>query len=127
MNDRSIDWLRQAENDLEWAEDTFNDARWSQVCYVAQQVGEKALKALAIKRGASQVRSHSIVDIAKGLKENGEIEKAGKRLDQYYMTTRYPDSLPSGAPFEFFDEDQATEALNFAKTIVGFVRLAWEK
>lgn len=125
MIDRSIDWLRQAENDLGWAEDTFSGSRWSQVCYIAQQVGEKALKALAIKRGAAHIRSHSIVDIAKALGENGDVEKAGRRLDQYYMTTRYPDSLPSGAPFEFFDEEQAAEAISYAKEILAFVRSVW--
>lgn len=127
MNDRSLDWLRQAENDLGWARDTLDDKRWSQVCYIAQQVGEKALKALAIKRRAAQVRSHSIVDIAKALGENGAVEAAGRRLDQYYMTTRYPDSLPSGAPFEFFDEAQATEAIGYATVIIDFVRSAWNR
>ena len=126
MKDRSLDWLRQAENDLGWARDTLGDKRWSQVCYVAQHVGEKALKALAIKRGAEQVRSHSIVDIAKALGENGDIEKSGRRLDQYYMTTRYPDSLPSGAPFEFFDKEQAIEAIGYASSILDFVRSVWD-
>jgi HEPN domain-containing protein len=127
MNDRSLDWLRQAENDLGWARDTYKDKRWSQVCFIAQQVGEKALKALAQKCGAAQVRTHSIVDIAKSLGLNGDLERAGRRLDQYYMTTRYPDSLPAGAPFEFFDEEQAGEAIEHAAYILAFVRSAWER
>lgn len=110
-----------------WARDTFGDGRWSQVCYIAQQVGEKALKALAVRRGADRVRSHSIVDSAKALDLNGEIEKAGRRLDQFYMTTRYPDALPSGAPFEYFDADQAAEALGYAETILGAVKALWRE
>lgn len=124
-NDRSDDWLRQAEDDIGWALDTFGDERWSQACYIAQQVGEKALKALAIRRGADRVRSHSIADIAKALDINGEIERAARRLDQYYMTTRYPDALPAGAPFEYFDREQASEAIAQARTILDFARSAW--
>jgi HEPN domain-containing protein len=124
-NDRSNDWLRQAKDDMGWAHDTFDAERWSQACYIAQQIGEKALMALAMRRGADRVRSHSIADIAKALAINGEIERAAKRLDQYYMTTRYPDALPSGAPFEYFDREQAAEALAYAENILSFVEAAW--
>lgn len=124
-SDRSEDWFRQAEDDRGWASDTFNSERWAQVCYIAQQTGEKALKALALRRGAERVRTHSIADIARELGINGEIERAGRRLDQYYMTTRYPDALPSGAPFEYFDREQASEALAYADLILASVKKLW--
>ena len=123
--DRSADWLRQADDDMGWARDTYEKHRWAQTCYIAQQVAEKAMRALAIRRGAESIRSHSIAEIARLLDMNGAIDKAARRLDQYYMTTRYPDALSSGAPFEFFDDEQAAEALDLAGLILTAVRERW--
>jgi len=122
MENRALDWLRQAQNDLLWAKDTLSSERYAQACFAAQQVAEKALKAVALFRGYTQVRSHSILEIAKELKINSDIENMGKRLDLYYISSRYPDAFPAGAPFEYFTEDQADEAVGFAEKIVNIVK-----
>lgn len=124
MTDRSDDWFRQAENDLEWARDTLRCRRWAQACFAAQQVAEKALKSIALRRGVEQVRSHSILEIARALKVDGDVERMAKRLDLYYISARYPDAFPGGAPFEYFTEDQANEAVEFAGRIVEKARSA---
>lgn len=115
---RSKDWFKQAEDDLCWARDSFAAGHFAQTCFIAQQVGEKALKAVALHRGYTQVKSHSILEIARALEVNGEIEGIAKRLDQYYISTRYPDAFPTGAPFEFYTEEQAAEALAFAQRLM---------
>jgi len=118
MRSRAGDWLRQAENELAWAADSLKGAYWSQVCFAAQQIAEKALKAIALFRGASEIRSHSLVKIAQALDIDGDLERMGRRLDIYYISARYPDAFAEGAPFEYFDEAQAREALDFAKIFV---------
>lgn len=119
--DRADDWFRQAKDDLLWAQETYDSRRFAQACFSAQQVGEKALKALALSRGNDEVRSHSILEISRALGENDEIEQIAMRLDQYYISARYPDAFPSGAPFEYFTSDQAAEAVGFAKRLVDLV------
>jgi len=119
---RAGDWLRQAIDDLAWAADTLRGGRFAQACFVCQQAAEKALKAIAFARGFDRVRGHSILKVAKALGIDGEIEAAARKLDLYYMTTRYPDALPSGAPFEFFDKSQAEDALRLATAIVDRAR-----
>ena len=121
MSDRSADWLRQAKDDLEWTRDTLRAGRWAQCCFASQQTAEKAVKALALFRGYDTVKSHSITEICKELGINGEIERRAKRLDLYYISARYPDAFPSGAPFEYFAEDQAAEATAYAEYIVAAV------
>ena len=121
MADRAIDWFRQAKNDLLWTHDTIEAGRFSQACFAAQQAGEKALKALAFKRGYTEIRSHSLMEIARELKINGEIQTCAKRLDLYYISARYPDAFPAGAPFEYFTVEQAREAAGFAETIIELV------
>jgi len=122
MKSRAGDWLRQAEEELAWAQDAFSAKRWASVCFTSQQVAEKCLKAIAIVRGALQIMSHSIREIAQELGIDGDLDEKARILDQYYITTRYPDAFPTGAPFEYFVEKQAREALEFACAFVGRAR-----
>ena len=71
---RAKDWLKQAHNDLLWGMDTLKAGHFSQVCFVAQQVAEKSLKALALSLGYDSVRSHSLLTITRAMKINGEME-----------------------------------------------------
>lgn len=114
---RYLDWLRQAENDLLWARHSFSGGFFSQTCFIAQQSGEKALKAFCFLRGFDIVKTHSLFQIIKTLGENGELEKLAKELDLYYISGRYPDAFPAGAPFEMFTPDQAERALKSAERI----------
>ena len=113
-----MDWIRAAGNDLEWGRHSLEDEFFSQTCFISQQVAEKSLKALALFRGIEQVKSHSVVRIAKELGINGETEEMGKLLDQYYIPARYPDAFPEGAPQDFFTESQARQAIEFAGKIL---------
>ena len=119
--DRSADWLDQAKDDLLWARATLDAEHYAQACFVCQQVAEKALKALAIRRGYDEIRSHSILEIAQALGVNDEIETIGKRLDQYYIGTRCPDAFVSGAPYRYYTAQQAEEALHMAERLVAKV------
>ena len=114
MANRAHDWFSQAEDDLLWARDTLKSRHYAQACFVCQQAAEKAIKSLALSRGFDQIKSHSIFEIITELDINDELKHIARRLDQYYISTRYPDAFPSGAPFQFFTEEQANEALQFA-------------
>ena len=120
MKNRARDWYRQAENDFLWAKDTLANEKYAQVCFICQQVAEKSLKAVAHSRDFDMVKSHSVLEIARSLDINGEIENIAKRLDLYYISTRYPDAFPSGAPFEYYTKEQAEEAVVFAGKILEF-------
>ncbi|MBF0314650.1 MAG: HEPN domain-containing protein [Oligoflexia bacterium] len=116
-------WILQAINDLKWAEDSLKSGHFAQTCFISQQIGEKAIKALAFFRGNDLVKSHSIFKIAEALHINSEIAVIAKKLDRYYITTRYPDAIPdSGVPYEYFDISDAEEALQFSKHILDFVK-----
>jgi len=122
MANRSQDWLNQAENDLRWGRDSLSAGHFAPACFVAQQVAEKALKSIGYARGADLVKGHSVLVLVEDLGINGPIREAAQRLDQYYISTRYPDSVPSGAPFQFFTEKQAIDAIAMAETFVARAR-----
>lgn len=121
-------WLQQAENDLESARFTMGGRFYAQVCFMAQQAAEKGLKALTYLQGARYVRGHSIRELLEGILEwYPQLEQhreIANRLDQYYITPRYPNALPGVAlaPFQVFSQGQAQEALDGADGILREVR-----
>lgn len=121
MVDRYLDWLRQAENDLAWARHSLSGGFYSQTCFISQQAGEKALKALCYSNGFDIIKTHSLVQIVRALGVNGEMEKIAKELDLYYISGRYPDAFPAGAPFEMFTIEQAERAFSSAETLYALV------
>ena len=114
---RYLDWLKQAENDLLWAKHSFSGGFYSQTCFISQQIGEKALIAFCFVKGFDIVKTHSLFQIIKILGENGELEEMAKELDLYYISGRYPDAFPAGAPFEMFTAGQAERALHSAECV----------
>jgi HEPN domain-containing protein len=118
MKSRAGDWLAQAVDEFSWGKDSLRTGHWGAVCFTAQQIAEKCLKAIAIARGAVEVRSHSLVKIAEALGIDGDIENMARRLDVYYITTRYPDAFSEGAPFRYFDREQAEQALGYAERFI---------
>lgn len=119
---RYKNWYDSALDDYEWAVGSFKDSKFSQCCFICQQVGEKAIKSLAMYKGAQIIKGHSISKLASMLKINGEIENAGKKLDLYYISARYPDAFPEGIPSDYFTKDQAEEALNLAQKILDKIK-----
>lgn len=119
---RAFDWFSQAEDDFRWASDSSKAGHFAQACFACQQVAEKALKALALARGALLVKGHSTFKIAQALGVNAEIQEASKKLDLYYITARYPDAFPEGRPSEFLTRDDAEEALKLSETVLRILR-----
>ena len=114
---RAKDWLNQAINDLRWAKEGVKTQFYSQVCFISQQAAEKAIKSIAYHK-EYDIKGNSIAKIAKAIGINSEVEEAGKRLDIYYISSRYPDALPEGAPYEFFSLSQANNAVIDAEIII---------
>jgi len=122
----AIRWLRQAENDLDFARFALPGRFFAQTCFMSHQVVEKALKALAYYRGDRYVTGHSLVDLLAQLQTSypqlEEMAKLMKKLDKYYIPTRYPDALPGSIPFEVYEQDEAEDAVEGAARVVGVAR-----
>ena len=118
---RHKDWLLQAENDLQSARHSHAGGFYAQACFTAQQSGEKALKALCFYRGFDIVRTHSLFQLVRDLGENGDVEGNARELDLFYISGRYPDAFPAGAPFELITEAQSARALEAAQGVLQFV------
>lgn len=119
---RYLDWLHQAQNDLAWAKHSQAGGFYAQTCFIAQQASEKALKAYCLHQGYDTIRTHSLYQIVKALGENGLLEKQARELDLFYISARYPDAFPAGAPFEILSAEQAERALQAAVDILNIIQ-----
>jgi HEPN domain-containing protein len=87
-------WCAFAENDLETAEVLLREAIWNQVCFHAQQSVEKYLKASLLPE--SRPRTHKIAELLARVDVSlaEDLKQALRRLDRFYIPSRYPDALP---------------------------------
>ena len=126
-NNRSRDWYLQAQDDLQWARDSIATKHFAQASFVAQQASEKALKSLALHRSFVLPRTHSVLQLAFALKVNGEIEKAARFLDRFYISARYPDAYPAGFPSQYIGEEDAQRAFESATKILDAVQCEFSR
>jgi HEPN domain-containing protein len=119
-------WLRQAEDDYRFGRAALAGRFHAQACFVAQQVGEKATKAVHYRLSGRPVLGHSVRALLRRLNTRAgvtaELLTLGGQLDQYYVSTRYPDALPGIAPADAFSAAQARSALRAAARILRWAR-----
>jgi HEPN domain-containing protein/predicted nucleotidyltransferase len=101
--ERSGDWLRQAERDLEKARLDHEHGYFDWACFTAHQAAEKALKALVQSQNRS-VRGHSLLHLLQGTADVAappeELLHGARVLDRYCIEARYPNGFPVGAPLD---------------------------
>lgn len=123
MASRAQDWYRQAEHDLDHARHALADGAFEWACFAAQQASEKAVKAVYELHG-EEAWGHAVSVLVEGLAPGivapQELVDSARELDQHYIPSRYPNSHPEGAPFEFYTAGEAGRAVRYAEEI-----LAW--
>jgi len=127
MGNRYKDWYRQAEADLNHARHSLADGDYEWSCFAAHQAAEKALKSVFMKRG-TDAWGHTIIVLVGNLLEpvdegSGELIRAGRILDKFYIPTRYPNGFDSGAPTDYYTSEEAETAIHHAEVILEYCNL----
>ena len=126
MGNRYVDWLRQAEADIRHARNSLEDGDYEWSCFATHQAAEKALKAVFLKQGMD-AWGHSLTvligNFPKSMEQPSEILVDYARiLDKYYIPTRSPNGVESGAPTDFYTKGEAQSAVSQAEAIIEFCR-----
>ena len=118
-------WFRQAENDLKAAEWNQQGGFYAHACFWAQQSTAKVLRAFLFMNKEDAKETRSVSELLERCLTYDEDFKAvveyGSRLDIYYKTSRYPDSLPGGIPAELLSSKDSREAIKAASDILALV------
>ncbi len=123
-------WLEQAEADLGWTRRLRDEGAHHLACFLAQQVAEKALKAVHYADGAEIVLGHSVARLcSEAGARHPELAAGCARwavLDTYYVATRYPNGLPDSIPARVYTAEEAARAVALAEEVVAAVRAVLE-
>lgn len=123
---RYRDWFDEAVDDLECARGLYQLGRWSKVCFFSYQAVEKALKVLCIRRLGTYIRTYSVTrlvdEVCKVINLLKELIDTVRKLDRYYIPTRYPNAWPALPPHKHYSKDDAEEALKTAVEVVEIVK-----
>lgn len=123
--EEGLRWLRQAEADLRWARHLAEEGGFHIACFLAQQVAEKALKALLYADGEEVVLGYSVERLMRRVEEvhpELRVDEVWAELDGYYVPTRYPNSLPDTIPADVYTGATARRAVALAEGVVTMVR-----
>jgi HEPN domain-containing protein len=118
MSERSLDWLRQAEKDIEKAKLDLESGYYEWACFTSQQAGEKAIKSV-FQRLHGDAWGHGAKALLENLpyEDSSQLMEDAKLLDKFYIPTRYPNGLPEGIPHDYFTRKEAEEAIRAALKI----------
>jgi len=115
-------WLDQARDDLRWASLLNEAGGYHLVCFLSQQVAEKAIKAFLYAQGESPVLGHSVTVLSRRAGEYDERialkANSWSVLDGYYVATRYPNGLPDSIPSRVYNAQAAGEAARLSRDCV---------
>lgn len=118
MVERSADWLRQAQKDLEKAKLDVDWGYYEWACFTAQQAAKKALKGL-FQHLHGEAWGHGTKVLLENLpyEDRDVLLDDAKLLDKMYVPTRYPNGLPEGIPHDYFTKGDGEQAVRAAERI----------
>lgn len=120
-------WFEQAEADFAAARDSAAAGHNEWSCFQAQQAGEKALKAFLYAHGRTSIITHSLRRLLQECRaidaSFAALDEHGRRLDQFYIPTRYPNGIDEEIPpARYYDRTDAEQCLQSAQSILDHVR-----
>jgi HEPN domain-containing protein len=124
----ALRWFIQASDEFNDADDLRKMKKFYLALFHFQQAGEKALNAFLYQKLKSRdvFYTHSIADLSEmAIEIDADFKDINltKKLDQYYIPTRYPNGLPGGIPSRYFDDPkEAEDAMLLAKKIIDLVK-----
>jgi HEPN domain-containing protein len=119
-------WFKQAQEELDDAVLLASKRRYYLALFLCQQSTEKALKAYLMSLVREPIITHSIARLISSIiQEDSDFEsvRQARRLDDYYIQTRYPNGLPGETPAEYYDDpDEMDKAIQTASSVIRLVK-----
>jgi len=124
-------WIKQAEDDWSWAKASFREEEYKGACFVAHQLAEKSLKALIFAltpkfapTDLKKLHTHDLFSLTKQVEAGlgkcpAVVRRACEVLNDYYMSSRYPDVHEAVGEYT---AELAEKALKLALAVFKFAK-----
>ncbi len=120
MREEAKNWLEQSQADFDAAQANLQIRQYFVSAFFFQQSAEKSLKALAIQRLGTQVKTHSLLELAEKLDVPDSIRIHLRELNPDYTVARYPDAA-NGIPAKVYDSAKGEAKLKAAYKVLAWV------
>ncbi len=118
-------WMKNAKNTLRSAENDKSSQFYNWACFKAQQAAEYAIKAYLNGIGKAYFWN-SIYFLMKDLDFNQGTIDLARKIDKYYIPTRYTDVWSEGTPEDYYTMEDADEAILSSSSIIDAVEEKWK-
>ena len=115
-------WWQQSLSDLDFLPVARQAGKYDTCCFLAQQTAEKALKAYLFHQGEELIFTHSIFRLCEMAAQYNPdftaLRERVKLLDFYYVEARYPNALEDVIPAEFYNQQDADQAIVMVEAVI---------
>lgn len=119
-------WLEFAQEDLIAAETMLEKGIYNQACFHSQQGIEKGLKGFLRSQQRDIHKTHALVELVAMCRmldaSFSGLDETCRKLDPYYIPTRYPDALPGTGPEGLPGREEAEEAVALLQNGLRWIR-----
>ena len=126
----ALRWYLQGTRDARTAHRNADNGDFEVACFLYQQATEKILKAFLYLKGERPVIGHATLKLSqRGVKYDSrfqEIQDSCRELDIFYLPTRYPNGIPEGVPYEYFNSIHAEKATKAYETVYAIIEEFFE-
>ncbi|MEW5693950.1 MAG: HEPN domain-containing protein [Candidatus Hydrogenedentota bacterium] len=118
-------WFASSKDDLDAANWMMEGGFYHNACFFSQQCIEKALKAYLYLQGERNIWGHSTYLVALSCCNYNDnfstFFEDFKKIDRFYIPTRYPNGIPAGTPRENYIKSDSLYAISIAEKLIQFI------
>lgn len=118
-------WQTHARSTLKSAHIDSSSGFYNWACFKAQQSAEYSAKAFLRGTGADSF-GHSVSMLLNKAGFGEELIKLAKKIDKYYIPTRYTDAWSEGLPEDYYTIEEAEDSLECSEKIISGVEDRWK-
>jgi Uncharacterized conserved protein related to C-terminal domain of eukaryotic chaperone, SACSIN len=118
-------WQTHARSTLRSAYIDKSSGFYNWACFKAQQSAEYSAKAFLRGIGSDSF-GHSVSMLLLKAEFGEETIKLAKKIDKYYIPTRYTDAWSEGLPEDYYTMEDADDALKCSEIIISEVECRWK-
>lgn len=118
-------WQTHARSTLRSANMDLSSGFYNWACFKAQQSAEYSAKAFLRGVGTDSF-GHSVSMLLKRAGFDEELIKLAKKIDKYYIPTRYTDAWSEGLPEDYYTIEEAEDSLECSEKIISGVEDRWK-
>ncbi len=123
MTPKYLEWIKQADYDMETADFMFNGKRFFYAVFMAHLAVEKALKGLYQKKlHETPPKTHNLIYLMGkiGLKPDEKIGRFIAKLNEANIAARYPENLEKVQ--QVYTQEVTCQILSQAKDVIAWIK-----